>query len=64
MAVKKAKRTLKIKGKTYKATTNAKGKATFKIKNLKKKGTFKATIKFKGNAYYNAVTKKVKIKIK
>ena len=60
----KVKLTLKIKGKTYKATTNAKGKATFKIKNLKKKGTFKATIKFKGNAYYNAVTKKVKIKIK
>ena len=64
MALKKVKLTLKIKGKTYKATTNAKGKATFKIKNLKKKGTFKATIKFKGNAYYNAVTKKVKIKIK
>ena len=62
--IKKVKVTLKIKKKTYRATTNAKGKATFKIKNLKKKGTFKATIKFKGNKYYNKVTKKVKIKIK
>ena len=32
-AIKKVKVTLKVKGKTYKATTNAKGKATFKIKN-------------------------------
>ena len=39
-AIKKAKVTLKVKGKTYKATTNAKGQATFKIKNLKKKGTY------------------------
>ncbi|WP_405306855.1 hypothetical protein [Methanobrevibacter sp.] len=57
-AIKKAKVTLKVKGKTYKATTNSKGKATFKIKKLNKKGTFK------GNKYYNKVTKKVKIKIK
>ena len=41
-AIKKAKVTLKVKGKTYKATTNSKGKATFKIKKLNKKGTFKA----------------------
>ena len=63
-AIKKAKLTLKVKGKTYKATTNSKGKAVFKIKKLTKKGTFKAVIKFKGNSYYNAVSKKVKIKIK
>lgn len=63
-AIAKAKVTLKIKGKTYKATTNAKGKATFKIKNLKKKGTFKATITYKGNAYYNKANKKVKIRVK
>jgi hypothetical protein len=57
--------TLKIKGiNTIKAKTNAKGKATFKIKKLNKKGTFKATIKFRGNKYYTAATKKVKIKIK
>ena len=62
--VKKVQVTLKVKGKTYKAKTNNKGKATFKIKNLKKKGTFTATIKFKGNGYYKAVTKKVKIKIR
>ena len=50
-AIKKAKVTLKVKGKTYKATTNSKGKATFKIKNLNKKGTFKATVTYKGNKY-------------
>ena len=47
-AIKKAKVTLKVKGKTYKATTNSKGKATFKITKLNKKGTFKATITYKG----------------
>ena len=63
-AVKKVTVTLKIKGKTYNAKTNAKGKAFFKINKLTNKGTFKATVKFKGNSYYKAVTKKVKIKIK
>ena len=64
-AIKKVQVTLKIKGKKIiKAKTNKKGKATFKIKKLTKKGTYKATIKFKGNKYYKAVTKKVKIKIK
>ena len=62
--MKKVKLTLKIKGKTYKATTNTKGKATFKITKFTKKGTFKATITYNGNAYYNKVTKTVKIKIK
>ena len=62
-AIKKAKVTLKVKGKTYKATTNSKGKAVFKIKNLKKKGTFKATITYKGNKYYNKVSKKANIKV-
>ena len=47
-AIKNAKVTLKVKGKTYKATTNSKGKATFKITKLNKKGTFKATISYKG----------------
>ena len=62
--MKKAKVTLKVKGKTYKATTNSKGKATFKIKNLKKKGKFTAVIKFKGDKYYKKVTKKVKLTVK
>ena len=53
--------TLKIKGKTYKVTTDANGKATFKIKNLKKKGKFKAKVTFEGNIYFNKVTKNVKI---
>ena len=61
--IKKAKITLKVKGKTYKATTNSKGKATFKIKKLNKKGTFKATVTYKGNKYYKKVTKKAKIKV-
>lgn len=62
--MKKVKLTLKIKGKTYKATTNTKGKATFKITKFTKKGTYTATITFKGNKNYKAATKKVKIKIK
>lgn len=63
-AVKKVKVTLKVKGKTYTAKTNAKGKATFKIKKLTKKGKHTATIKFKGDAYYLKSSKKVKITIK
>ena len=63
-AVSKVKVTLKVKGKTYKATTNAKGKATFKIKNLKKKGSYKGTVKFAGNSNYKASSAKAKIKVK
>lgn len=63
-AIKKAKLTLKVKGKTYKAKTNKKGKATFKITKLTKKGKFKAVIKFKASKYYKAATKKVKITVK
>lgn len=56
--------TLKVKGKTYKATTNSKGKATFKITKLTKKGTYNAKVKYAGNAYYKSVFKSVKIKIR
>lgn len=63
-AISKVKVTLKVKGKTYKATTNAKGKATFKITKLTKKGKHNAVIKFKGNKYYKASSKKVKLTIK
>ena len=58
--IKKAKVTLKIKGKTYKATTNSKGKATFKITKLTKKGKYAAKIKFAGSKYYNSASKTVK----
>lgn len=64
-AIKKVKVTLKIKGKkVITVKTSSKGKATFKIKKMTKKGKFKATVTFKGDKYYNKVTKKVKITIK
>ena len=63
-AIKKVQVTLKIKGKTYRATTNAKGKATFKIKKLTKLGKHTAVIKFKGNKSYKPTTKKVKLTVK
>ena len=62
--MKKAKVTLKVKGKTYSAKTNNKGKATFKITKLTKKGTYKATIKYNGDKYYKKSNKNIKIKIK
>ena len=62
--IKKVKLIIKIGRKTFKATTNAKGKATFKIKKLTKKGRYTAKITFKGNKYYKATTKKVKIVLK
>ena len=62
--IKKVKVFLKVKGKTYKATTNSKGKATFKITKLNKKGTYKAKITFKGNTNYMACGKTIKIKVK
>ena len=62
--MKNTKVTIKVNKKTYTAKTNAKGVATFKITKLTKKGKYTATVTFKGNAYYNKVTKKVKITIK
>ena len=62
--MKKAKLTLKVGKKTYKATTNSKGKATFKITKLTKKGKYTATIKFAGSKYYKALSKKAKITVK
>ena len=61
--IKNANVTLKVNGKTYKATTNFKGKATFKITKLTEKGTYKATVTFKANKYFNKATKKVNIKV-
>lgn len=63
-AIKKVAVTLKVKGKIYKATTNANGKATFKITKLTKKGKHSATVKFAGEGCYNAVSKSVKITVK
>ena len=62
--LKKVKVTLKVKGKIYKATTNAKGKAVFKITKLNTIGKFTANVKFSGNQYYKPITKKVKIIVK
>lgn len=55
---------LKINNMKITAKTNAAGKATFNIKKLFKKGTYKSSVIFAGNKFYNAVTKKVKIKIR
>ena len=63
-AMKKVKVTLKVKGKTYKATTNAKGKATFKLTKLTKKGKYTAKVKFAGNKCYKAKSVKVKLTVK
>ena len=63
-AMKKVKLTLKVKGKTYKATTNSKGKATFKIKKLTKKGKHKAKITYNGDKCFNKLVKSVKITVK
>lgn len=56
--------TLKVKGKTYRATTNKKGVAIFKVKNLKKKGNYNANVIFAGDKYFKAITGKVKIVVK
>ena len=61
---KKQKITIKVKGITYKATTNSKGQATFKLTKLTKKGAFTAVVTYSGNSNFNKVTKKVKITVK
>lgn len=63
-AISKVKVTIKIKGKTYTATTNNKGQATFKITKLTSRGTFTATVKFAGDKYYSSTSKSVKITVK
>ena len=63
-AIKNAKLTLKVKGKTYAAKTNSKGKAVFKITKLNKKGIYKAVIKFNGDKYYVKSGKNTKITVK
>ena len=62
--IKKAKLTLRVNGKTFKATTNAKGQAIFKITKLTKKASYKAVVKFAGNGYYKAASKNVKIVVR
>ena len=62
-AIKKAKVTLKVNGKTYSVKTNNNGKATFKITKLNK-GKFKAVVKYAGNTYYKKTSKSVTITVK
>ncbi|AMK15822.1 Ig-like domain repeat protein [Methanobrevibacter olleyae] len=61
--MKKTKLSFKVGKKTYIAKTNKKGVATFKVK-LTKKGKYTGTVKFAGNKYFKALSKKVKITIK
>jgi hypothetical protein len=63
-AMKKVQLTLKVKGKTFKATTDKNGKATFKITKLTKKGKYTATVAYNGDKCFNKLTKKVKITVK
>ncbi|MDO5860807.1 S-layer family protein [Methanobrevibacter sp.] len=55
--------TFKVNGKTYSAKTNAKGIATFKVTNLVKRGIYNAVVKYPGNTYYKALTKKIKVTV-
>ena len=63
-AIKKVQISIKVGKKKKKKKTNAKGKAVFKFNKIKKKGKYISTVIFKGNSYYNKVTKKIKIVIK
>lgn len=63
-AMKKTKVYITVNKKTYYAKTTSKGVATFKITKLTKKGKYTAIITYKGDACYNKLTQKVKIKIK
>ena len=62
-AVAKKKVTIKVNGKTFKATTNANGVAKISVK-VAKKGKFTATVKFAGDDAYKSVSKKVKLTVK
>ena len=55
---------MKVGKKTYVAKTNKKGIATFKITKLTKKGKYTAAITYKGNNFYNKLTREVKIIVK
>ena len=62
-ALKNAKVTIKVAGKTYTAKTNAKGQVTFNLK-LAKIGKFKAVVSFAGNKLYNGLKKAVVLTVK
>ena len=63
-AIKGKKVTVKVNGKTFKATTNAKGVATISVK-VTKAGTFSAKVKFAGDSTYKTSSSKtVKFTVK
>ena len=62
-AIRNTKVVLRVGGVNYYATTNANGKAIFKISKLNKIGTFKVAVTYKGNGYYNKLTKTSIIKV-
>lgn len=63
-AIKKAKVTLTIGGKTFTAKTSSSGVAKFKIKKLTKKGKYNAVVSYAGSDVFNGASKKVKITFK
>lgn len=54
---------IKVNGKTYTETTDNQGRAKFKI-SLKNAKTYGVAVKFRGDKYYNAASKNVKITVK
>ncbi|MBQ6813156.1 MAG: hypothetical protein IJP12_00810, partial [Methanobrevibacter sp.] len=64
VVMKNVKVSITVGKKTYSAKTNSKGVVTLTLSKLSKKGKYTATVKFAGSAYYNAVSRKVKITVK
>ncbi|WP_461463295.1 carboxypeptidase-like regulatory domain-containing protein, partial [Methanobrevibacter sp.] len=62
-AIKNTKISLRIYKKTFTTKTNSKGLATFKLDKFTKKGIYTSLIKFTGNNYFKASSKKTYIAV-
>ena len=63
-AIKNAKITIKVNGRSYSAKTNKYGIAKLKVTKLAKKGKFRAVIKFAGSKLYKQTSRIIIIKVK